>query len=49
MLDVGEYEKLMDTLDLLRDLSRSRQELDAGEGQDNQEVLRQLRTDYPAV
>lgn len=43
VLDVRQYESLLEELELLRDVDRAEQQISAGEGVEHQEALRQVR------
>lgn len=43
VLDVGEYENLLEELELLRDIHRAEQQIAAGEGIPHEEAREQLR------
>lgn len=44
ILDVGEYEALVDEVELVRDIREARAELERGEGIPHDEVIRELRS-----
>jgi prevent-host-death family protein len=46
LLDVGEYERMMDTIELLRDVQEGEAELDAGLGVPHEEAMAQLLEKY---
>ena len=39
LLDVGEYERMMDTIELLRDVQEAERQIDAGEVVDHEEAM----------
>lgn len=43
LIDVRQYESLMDELDVLRDVRTAEQDVDAGRGRPHAEVARRLR------
>lgn len=46
LIDVEDYQKLLDKVQLLQEISNARKELDEGEGIDNDEFFAQLRSQY---
>lgn len=46
LIDVEDYQKLLDTVQLLREISNARKELDNGEGIDNDQMFTELRSRY---
>lgn len=44
ILDVGEYEALVDEVELIRDIREARAELERGDGIPHEEVIEELRT-----
>ena len=46
VLDVEEYEKLVDKAQLLEEIVEARKELKSGEGVDHDEFIRELRSKY---
>ena len=43
LLDVAEYEKLLDELELLHELQTARKELEQGQGIHHEEVIKQIK------
>ncbi len=43
LLDVSDYEKMIDTIELLREINQARQELEEGKGIPHEEVMRSLK------
>jgi prevent-host-death family protein len=48
LLDVGEYERMLDAIDLMRDVARAEREIEAGDVTDHDEVFDELLAEYPA-
>ena len=46
LLDVEDYQKLLDKIQLLEELSTARKELDNGEGITHAEFINELRAEY---
>ncbi len=47
VLDVGEYEAMVEELDVIRDIRIGLQQIDAGQGIPHDEVMAQLRSMIP--
>ncbi|HET6765061.1 MAG TPA: type II toxin-antitoxin system Phd/YefM family antitoxin [Longimicrobiaceae bacterium] len=47
LLDVGEYERMLETLGVVRDVARAEREIEAGEVIDHDKVFDQLLAEYP--
>lgn len=43
LLDVSDYEKMIETIELLREINQARQELEEGKGIPHEEVMRSLK------
>lgn len=43
LLDVSDYEKMIDTIELLQEINRARQEIEDGKGTPHEEVMRSLK------
>jgi antitoxin YefM len=48
LLDVREYERLVDAIDLMRDVARAEKEIEAGEVVDHDALFDHLLSEYPA-
>jgi prevent-host-death family protein len=46
LLDVGEYERMIDTIELLRDVQEAERQIDAGEVVDHDEAMAALLEKY---
>ncbi|MEX0722902.1 MAG: type II toxin-antitoxin system Phd/YefM family antitoxin [Gracilimonas sp.] len=46
LIDVEDYQKMLDKIELLEELSAARKELDNGEGKPHAEFINELRTEY---
>lgn len=46
LLDVGEYERMLDTIELLQAISEAERELDAGGGIPHEEVMARLLEEF---
>lgn len=47
LMSVSEYEELIDTIQLMKDVAIARSQLDAGQGLDHNEMMNELRRRYP--
>lgn len=43
LLDVSDYENMVDTIELLQEINQARQELETGKGTPHEEVMRSLK------
>ncbi len=43
LLDVGDYEQMIDTIELLREINQARQEIEDGKGIEHGEVMNSLK------
>ena len=46
LMDVGEYERMLDTIELLRDNHEAERQIDAGQVVDHEEAMAGLREKY---
>lgn len=46
LIDVQDYQKMLDKIELLEELSAARKELDNGEGKPHTEFINELRAEY---
>ena len=47
LIDVSEYEKMIDTIEQLKEINQARQEIEDGQGIAHQEVIRSLKERLP--
>jgi prevent-host-death family protein len=47
LLDVGEYERLVESLAVVQDVARAERQIEAGEVFDHDDVFEQLLSEYP--
>ncbi|MDZ7693202.1 MAG: type II toxin-antitoxin system Phd/YefM family antitoxin [Balneolaceae bacterium] len=43
LLDVGDYEQMIDTIELLQEINQARQEIEDGKGTEHEEVMSSLK------
>ncbi|MFA5670133.1 MAG: type II toxin-antitoxin system Phd/YefM family antitoxin [Balneolaceae bacterium] len=49
LIDVEDYQKMLNKIQLLEELSSARKELDDGEGISNEELFNELRSHHPKI
>jgi len=47
LMSVNDYEELIDSIEMLKDVAVARSQLDAGEGLDHNEMMNEFRKRYP--
>jgi prevent-host-death family protein len=43
LMDVGDYEQMIDTIELLQEINQARQEIEDGKGVEHEEVMNSLK------